>query len=1172
MTVKPNSSNILEIPRAKKKGGGAAVGGGINFQANVTTIVGIHILCGVALNWLEGLCTDKPVAVWAESEGPGDDLRIELEDNTNIEVQAKKGLRKGIKLWDALYPMAEAIHNNDLSYGVLAIASDSSKTIRENLAKDIELLGQGRTDSLTQIGKDWANQLKKKNIPVQKVSRCIRIKVFHTFTADNISISWAKELLRSVCAKNEDIDSAWDYLYRKAVILIENRGRWTLQDLVRLFQSSNIAIREDNFPASVFERYSKWMIDSNDHFFITGIKHKIPLTDLLPMSLEKSVRTNLLLDDAQSALDHYFKRTERKSYGEEFSAISTARFKMHVVVIAGPGLGKSTMIKQLAYQYAQDGFLVLKVVLKTIAVEMKRGASFSELLLKHGLDGSPISPDQIKNVTRHNWVILADGLDECGNMNEDVAVQIHKFSLGNPYVRIVVTTRPIGYDTAVLSDWVHYCLLPPKKEEGESNLKKLVYAVVKAEVSHPSTHDHSNYQLDRSSPRDDILISPQLLGMSASLIYQRRELPRTRLELYTKLFEQFELHPIDSAQENADLYSMVINIIGWELLITPLMPLNELIDSIAKKLVPMMGKKSLELKSDIRLAIAHWERVGLIEKVFHDGIAFLTFIHKTFCEFAASRFLVNFPEYLLGDMVDDPEKQEVINFAVRHGLADNLIELYLSRHTNGHRKQLQPALALLGNQGICVSDKLAQELVRQSFKVIDNETSDKFSIGIALSDVGSKASHFVETIAISKITSANPAIKLIAWAIHLKCNPTNYEASTLSVLLTELIKTVKPSDIYDIVKKRDRSDLELLQIIALEVLKIQPKESAKSYAEQLTKNDLFKSWKFRIQIDSVLWSKKIDFLEAQTSKSQKYKNFLPYLPIQPRSLRGPNYIKAIKAIAQALINENTKVCIEKKSSRILLNFSGFIEASGFIEITGCDLMCLPESHGKSSLQSILKVVASLMSVDRQALEEDAIELLNRIDSGQYDSMHSIYKDFPAIDIDSPNWKEVSLLSVNIDEIIQGFFHPSSWINYLAMNICVHHPMSLEQLEDILQKTEGYSMRCIVGLVEWHYPKEAIKVLLKRIEGGFSADISAIFDFLTSQKYFASAQTINTTLKYLHSSDSATAQSAADFLSFCNTQGIVVGEDKVVKAIAHWGEFDDFERDINSLKRLLDTEE
>jgi hypothetical protein len=47
------------------------VGGGINFQAAVTAIVGVHILSGTALNWLEGVCRDKPVAVWAESEGPG---------------------------------------------------------------------------------------------------------------------------------------------------------------------------------------------------------------------------------------------------------------------------------------------------------------------------------------------------------------------------------------------------------------------------------------------------------------------------------------------------------------------------------------------------------------------------------------------------------------------------------------------------------------------------------------------------------------------------------------------------------------------------------------------------------------------------------------------------------------------------------------------------------------------------------------------------------------------------------------------------------------------------------------------------------------------------------------------------------------------------------------------
>ena len=300
MAGKHSKTKTQNISRAKKTGGGTAVGGGVNFQAVATAIVGVHILRGTALNWLEGVCSDKPVAVWAESEGPGDDLRIELENNSKIEIQAKKGLARGRKLWTALHSIAEAIHKGHLSYGVLVVASDSSKTICKDLATDIERLGQGRTDSLTDIGTDWAKQLSKANIPPHEVCRCMRIRVIHALSAEDTNISAAKEVLRYVCARENDVDAAWNSLYRQAVLLIEKRGRWTLQDLVRLLRSTNIAIREDDFPASVLDRHRREqltlrplnmivaaVIDAYERSRVFG--HETPITsiDLAVLDIEK---------------------------------------------------------------------------------------------------------------------------------------------------------------------------------------------------------------------------------------------------------------------------------------------------------------------------------------------------------------------------------------------------------------------------------------------------------------------------------------------------------------------------------------------------------------------------------------------------------------------------------------------------------------------------------------------------------------------------------------------------------------------------------------------------------------------------------------------------------------------------------------------------------------------
>ena len=95
--------------KARRNAGGSATASGMNFQAVVTAIAGVNLLVGSPLGWLDGLVDglvdDTPVAVWAESSGPGDDIRIELKNNKLVEVQVKKGLSRGDDLWDVELPV-----------------------------------------------------------------------------------------------------------------------------------------------------------------------------------------------------------------------------------------------------------------------------------------------------------------------------------------------------------------------------------------------------------------------------------------------------------------------------------------------------------------------------------------------------------------------------------------------------------------------------------------------------------------------------------------------------------------------------------------------------------------------------------------------------------------------------------------------------------------------------------------------------------------------------------------------------------------------------------------------------------------------------------------------------------------------------------------------------------
>ena len=81
--------------------GGSATGSGINFQVAVTAIAAVHVAIGERMNWLDGIVNDTPTALAVETGGAGDDLAITFIDGSVAEIQIKRGLTRGSRLWPA---------------------------------------------------------------------------------------------------------------------------------------------------------------------------------------------------------------------------------------------------------------------------------------------------------------------------------------------------------------------------------------------------------------------------------------------------------------------------------------------------------------------------------------------------------------------------------------------------------------------------------------------------------------------------------------------------------------------------------------------------------------------------------------------------------------------------------------------------------------------------------------------------------------------------------------------------------------------------------------------------------------------------------------------------------------------------------------------------------------
>ena len=74
--------------------------------------------------------------------------------------------------------------------------------------------------------------------------------------------------------------------------------------------------------------------------------------------------------------------------------------------------------------------------------------------------------------------LFLDGLDECGSIRRKIGAEIASWAAAHPWVRVVVTSRPLGYDAAALSDFRHMAILPMDFEECKNYVGKLLEKLV----------------------------------------------------------------------------------------------------------------------------------------------------------------------------------------------------------------------------------------------------------------------------------------------------------------------------------------------------------------------------------------------------------------------------------------------------------------------------------------------------------------------------------------------------------------------------------------------------------------------------------------------------------------------------------------------------------------------
>jgi tetratricopeptide (TPR) repeat protein len=213
---------------------------GTDHQAAVVAYVYVRILEGRRLEWI-GITPDLPLAVEAETGGPGDDFRVEIRATGPIgafEVQAKHTINAGKELAEAL---AKMVGRNEVEAAmpvVLAVGTGSSEKVRIALKEDLGRIRGGSSAPLHAPAKTLvADPVRAALLPR------LHIVITDFDTPSDSERQMAVEALGHMLVDDSRASAAWDVLFADAQDLCAKRGRRSLSYLRELLTGKGFELR-----------------------------------------------------------------------------------------------------------------------------------------------------------------------------------------------------------------------------------------------------------------------------------------------------------------------------------------------------------------------------------------------------------------------------------------------------------------------------------------------------------------------------------------------------------------------------------------------------------------------------------------------------------------------------------------------------------------------------------------------------------------------------------------------------------------------------------------------------------------------------------------------------------------------------------------------------------------
>jgi hypothetical protein len=218
-----------------------------------------------------------------------------------------------------------------------------------------------------------------------------------------------------------------------------------------------------------------------------------------------------------------------------------------LVILGDPGSGKSSLVQYIALQWAATAIEDSSSLPLPLLIELRRYAqsrdkqkcqNFVEFCQQSDDFIYRLHPRQLEKRLRTGRVfVLFDGLDEVfeASKREEVITQIIRFTQDYPQVRVLVTSRVIGYQPQRLRDakFRHLMLQDLDLKQIQEFLIRWHELAFGAGEERKKKQERLQQAIEESPAIRQLAGNPLLLTMMA-ILNRNQELPRNRAELYNQ--------------------------------------------------------------------------------------------------------------------------------------------------------------------------------------------------------------------------------------------------------------------------------------------------------------------------------------------------------------------------------------------------------------------------------------------------------------------------------------------------------------------------------------------------------------------------------------------------------------------------------------------------------------